>query len=187
MSGHWSGGSSRKLAVLFLAVVAPPAVTLVWLGLQLLEQDRALWAQRELESRQATAQAVVRSLEQSLAEAERLTESPPPDGMVRFTVSEQGVRATPADRVLWLPVAPVFQEAEARQFADTEQLEFRGDAESALLTYEDMASAPQRAVRAGALLRLARVHRRAQRWNEALGAYRDLAEIDGGDYRGDTR
>ena len=71
MGGRLSGGSSRKLAVLFLAVVAPPTVTLVWLGLQLLEQDRSLWAQRELERRQAAAQAVIRSLEQSLGEAAR--------------------------------------------------------------------------------------------------------------------
>jgi len=48
-SGRLSSSSSRELALLFLAVVAPPAVTLVWLGLQLLEQDRSLWAQRDLE------------------------------------------------------------------------------------------------------------------------------------------
>jgi len=29
--------------VLFLAVVGPPAVALVWLGLDLIGQDRALW------------------------------------------------------------------------------------------------------------------------------------------------
>ena len=179
MGGQLSGGSSRKLALLFLAVVAPPAVTLVWLGLQLLEQDRSLWAQREQESRQATAQAVIRSLEQALAEAERLTEPPPPEGMVRFTVSDEGVRATPADRALWLPVAPRFEEAEARQFTEAEKLEFQGGAEGARLTYQDMASSPQPEVRAGALLRLARVHRRTERWDDALGAYRSLADIHG--------
>ena len=178
MGGRLSGGSSRRLAVLFLAVVAPPAVTLVWLGLQLLEQDRSLWAQRELERRQVTAQAVIRSLEQSLAEGARPTQSPPPEGMVRFTVSEHGVVASPTDRVLWLPVAPGFEEAEVRQFADAEQLEFQGEEERALLTYLDMARAPQPAVRAGALLRVARVHRRAQRWDDALEAYRDLADTD---------
>ena len=119
MGGRLSGGSSRKLAVLFLAVVAPPAVTLVWLGLQLLEQDRSLWAQRELERRQATAQAVVRSLEQSLAEAGRLTQSPLPDGMVRFALSGQGVQATPADRarnmIAALRFAEVLREAGRRQ------------------------------------------------------------------------
>ena len=179
MGGRLSGGSSRKLAVLFLAVVAPPAVTLVWLGLQLLEQDRSLWAQRELERRQAAAQAVIRSLEQSLGEAARPTRSPPPAGMVRFTLSEQGVAANPADRVLWLPVTPGLEEAATRQFADAEQLEFQGGSGRALLSYQDMARAPQPAVRAGALLRLARVHRRAKRWDDALRAYRDLVDIFG--------
>lgn len=48
-------------------------MALVWLGLQLLEQDRSLRAQRELERQQAAGQSVVRSLEQALAETERLT------------------------------------------------------------------------------------------------------------------
>ena len=43
---------------MFLAVVVPPAVTLVWLGLRLLEQDRALAAQRALERREAALQAL---------------------------------------------------------------------------------------------------------------------------------
>ena len=179
MGGQMSGGGSRKLAVLFLVVVAPPAVTLVWLGLQLLEQDRALGVQREVERRQVTAQAVIHSLEESLIKAQGLGDSFPPEGMVRFALSDEGVWATPAGRVLWLPVAPRLEEAEASQFADAERLEFQGGAARALLTYQESASASQPAVRAGALLRLARVHRRAARWDEALEAYRALADIDG--------
>ena len=189
MGGRLSSSSSRKLAALFLGVVVPPAMTLMWLGLQLLQQDRSLWAQRELEGRQASAQSVIRSLEQSLADAERLTDAPLPEGVVRFAVSRRGVQAHPEGRVLWLPVAAGMEEAEARQFADTEKLEFQGGAARALLTYRKMARSPRPAVRAGALLRLARVHRRAARWDEALGAYRSLAEMDrvaienGGDRR----
>jgi hypothetical protein len=75
------GVNSGKLAALFVAVVAPPAVTLVWLGLQLLQQDRSLLAQRELESRQLAGQTIVRSLEQSLSDAGRhVVEGPLPDG-----------------------------------------------------------------------------------------------------------
>lgn len=177
--GPLPGGSSRRLALLFLAVVVPPAVTLVWLGLQLLEQDRSLWAQRERERREVTAEAATRSLEQSLAEAGRLTEAPAPAGIVRFTLSDEGVRATPPDRVLWLPVTPGLEDTEASQFAEAERLEFQGGADRALLAYQNLASAPDPTVRAGAFLRLARVHRRAKRWDDALGAYRVLADIDG--------
>ncbi|MBK5292281.1 MAG: GHKL domain-containing protein [Acidobacteriia bacterium] len=173
-NGRLTGSSSGRLAVLFLAVVAPPAVALVWLGLQLLQQDRSLWTQRDLERRQAAAQAAIRSLEQSLAGAERL-----PGGVVRFTVSPLGVRAQPPGRVLWLPVPPLLAAAEARPFVEAEKAEFQGGArESSLLTYQELARAPKPAVRAGALLRLARVHRRAARWDDARAAYRDLAAID---------
>ena len=179
MGSRVSGGSSRKLAVLFLVVVVPPAIALVWLGLQLLEQDRSLWAQRELERRQATAQTVVRSLEQSISELARSTETPLREGIVRFTLSEDGVRASPPGRVLWLPVVPRLEEADVRRFADAERLEFQGLSERARLMYQEIASSPEPTVRAGALLRLARVHRRAKRWDDALRAYRRLATIRG--------
>src|SRR5438128_11032781 len=42
---------------MFLAVLLPPAVTLVGLGFRLLEQDRTLQAQREVEDREAAAEA----------------------------------------------------------------------------------------------------------------------------------
>lgn len=179
MGGRLSASSSRRLALLFLAVVAPPAIALVWLGLQLLEQDRSVWMQRELQDLQIAAQDAIRSLEQSLAEAGRLPGTELPRAMVRFTLSPNGVMAEPAGRVLWLPVIPESEEAEAARFAEAEKLEYQGDAASALLTYRELASSPEPAVRAGALLRLARVHRRAERWDKALEAYRQLGKIDG--------
>src|SRR5215210_3231432 len=63
--------SAHRLTLVFLAVLVPAAATLVWLGLRLLEQDRALWTQRDFERQEAAADAVVRSLAQVLAEAQR--------------------------------------------------------------------------------------------------------------------
>lgn len=112
-------GNSRRLTLLLLAVAVPPAATLVWLGLQLLQQDRALFAQRDLERRQVATQSAIRSLEQSLAEAERrYFDEAVPDGIVRFRVSAQRIDAQPMDRVLWLPVSPPMPAAEDRRFAD---------------------------------------------------------------------
>src|SRR5512144_1404761 len=171
----WSG-NSRKLAVLFLAVVAPPAGTLVWLGLQLLQQDRSLLAQRELESRQAAGQAIVRSLEQLLSDADRhVVGGPVPEGAVRFTVSESGVRAEPADHLLWLPAPPRLQEVASAPFAEAESLEFQGNAQRAVSRYDELARSPDVGVRAGALLRLARVQRREHKLDRALEEYRRLA------------
>ena len=78
--------------------MVPPAVALVWLGLRLLEQDRALAVQRSVERRQAALQAAAFSLEQSLSESQRwFADDPPPDGVVRFTLSTREVRAYPPD------------------------------------------------------------------------------------------
>jgi signal transduction histidine kinase len=170
----WSG-NSRKLAALFLALVAPPAVTLVWLGLQLLQQDRSLLAQRELESRQTAGQAIVRSLEQLLSDADRhVVGGPVPDGAVRFTVSESGLGVEPANRLLWLPAPQRLKEAASAPFAEAETLEFQRNARRAVSSYDELARSPDLGVRAGALLRLARVHRRERKWDSALEAYRRL-------------
>ena len=175
--GLW-GSSSRTFALLLLAVTVPPATTLVWLGVQLLQQDRSLLAQRDFERRQASIRAVMHSLQLSLAEAERrLLDDPVPDGAVRFRMSANGVEARPADRVLWLPVPRAAPGVENGQFADAERFEFRGSADRAIAMYLDAAGSPKPTIRAGALVRLARVRRSQRRWNEALSAYRDLERV----------
>src|SRR6266545_8398592 len=171
--GLW-GRSSRTLALLLLAVTLLPATTLVWLGVRLLEQDRSLLAQRDFERRQAATRAVIHSLQLSMAEAERhLLDDPVPAGTVRLRVSASGVQAQPADRVLWLPV-PRGTQVEDGQFADAERFEFQGSADRAITLYTDAARSPNPAIRAGALLRVARVRRSQRHWDEALSAYRDL-------------
>jgi hypothetical protein len=102
---------------------------LVWLGAQLLQQDRSLLAQWEMERRGAVASAAVHALEAALAEAERrLPEGAVPDGMVRLTFGKEDVEAEPAGRVSWLPAPRPMRAAEAAAFANTEALEFQGGA-----------------------------------------------------------
>lgn len=178
-SGRLGSDSSRRLAVLFLAVVVPPAVALVWLGVQLLQQDRALLAQRQLERGQAAAQTAVIALEKSLASAERwLTDDDIPEHAVRLIVSHRGVMAFPRERLLWVPAAPTMPAAATREFAEAELLEYRGSSARAIVEYQALARSPSAAVRAGALLRVARVHRREGRPDAALAAYRDLTTVD---------
>jgi hypothetical protein len=99
----WSERSGR-LTILFLAVVVPPAIALVWLGQQLLRQDVALEAQRAGERQQAAVQASALALERILTDAQRwLTEDPIPAGGMRLTISSQGIRVHPPDRLLWVP------------------------------------------------------------------------------------
>jgi len=178
-SGRLGGASSRRLATLFLAVVVPPAVALVWLGVQLLEQDRSLLAQRQLERGQAAAQLAASTLEKSLARAERwLAEDDIPEHVVRLTASRRGVQAFPRARVLWLPDPPAMPAAVTRVFAEAERLEYQGSPAGALAAYRALAQSASSTVRAGALLRVARVHRREGRTDQALAGYRDLSTID---------
>jgi signal transduction histidine kinase len=170
--------SSANLALVFLAVAAPPALTLVWLGLQLLREDRALLAQRDLERRQAAQAAVVRALEQSVAGAERhVIDGPVPEGTVRFVMAADSFDAQPANRLLWLPQSHALPAADSARFADTERWEYQGGLERALAVYVDAAKSPRVDVRAAALLRVARIHRSRNEWQSALDAYRRLAMI----------
>ena len=53
-----TAGASRRLAIVFVAVLIPAAAALVWLGVRLLEQDRILFRQRDAERQDAAADAV---------------------------------------------------------------------------------------------------------------------------------
>ena len=120
-------GSSRRLGVLLLALVALPAVALAWLGLRLLDQDRVLVAQRALERREVALQAAARDISQSLADAERASAGGAvPPGAVRFTVSPTGITAEPLGAVLWQPVPSTYPEAASQPFLEAERSEFLG-------------------------------------------------------------
>jgi hypothetical protein len=56
-------------------------------------------------------------------------------------------------------------------------MEFRGNLESALGAYRQHVSDPSPAVRAGAWMRIARIHWRNQQWDESLSAFDRLAAI----------
>jgi hypothetical protein len=164
----WST-TSRRLAILLLAVVLPPAATLIWLGAQLLEQDRLVIAQREEEGRKAVGQAVALELRQSLTATERLFEDGAvPDGVAAFVVSDQGIDVRPAARLLWTPAPRRLRSAAEEPFAEATRLEYQGDLSSARKIYDRYAQSTDHAIRAGALRRLARVYWRQRRWDDAL-------------------
>jgi hypothetical protein len=92
-----------------------------------------------------------------------------------LTVSSQGVHTELHRRVLWYPVAPALPPAEALRFDTLERLEFQADRAAALRGYEALTRSDVPAIRAGALVRAARVHRHERRLEAALAAYRELA------------
>lgn len=168
--------SSRRLTIVFVAVLAPAAVTLVWLAWRLLEQDRALYAQREVERHEAAADGVVRTLSQILADAERRTGDM--DGIALLRRDTVGVTIEPRRMAAWVPVAATLREPPSAPFAAAETLEFQGDPQQALLVYRRLAGSTGQGIRAGALLRSARVLRKLRRVDAAAADYRTLARFE---------
>jgi len=168
--------SSRRLTLVFLAVLVPAAVTLVWLGLRLLDQDRALWAQRDLERQEAAADGIVRSLGGVLTDVDRrLTEGSRIPDAVSLERNGGGVSVSPPGAVAWHASATALTELRGEPFTAAESLEHRGEAHQALRLYDAATRASERGVRAGALLRRARVLRNLDRVDDALSDYRALA------------
>ena len=176
-SRRWSSGS-RRLAILFLAVLVPSGVTLVWLGVRLVDQDRRLWADRDLERREAAADILVRALEQTLASAETaLAGGDVPDRAVLATLSNTGVSIRPSNAVLWTPTLPQLQESNSEKFAEAEIAEARQTGDRGLGVYTSLRRDPDPSVRSGALWRLARLHQTSGKTGKAIEDYRELAEI----------
>lgn len=171
---------SHRLTFVFAAVLVPAAAALVWLGVQLLEQDRTLWAQREIERQEAVADAIVRALAQKLADAEQqLADGRPLDGTVLITWSGDRVVVQPAALAAWNPFVASPPNRVDRPFEIVENtIEYRpGGSRTALDTYRRLANSADPAVRAGALMRIARVQRRDGRVDAALTAYREAATL----------
>jgi len=173
--------AARRLTLMFLAVMLPPAFTLIWLGSRLLKQDEILQAQHEIEAREASAEIIIRSLTQSVAEAERWSRGGAvPEGAVRILLRpQQHLETYPRGRLLWSPAPVNLPEAANRIFVDGERAEFQGALQSAAVSYTELARSSDPSVRAGALMRLARVERKQGRIDAALEAYHRLATIRG--------
>ena len=167
---------SLLLILVLLSLVSVSAVG--WFGFKLLEQDRMVQAQRRQERLEQAADRIAATLRGTLAETgERLsawlTTPPPagkPDDGVLLTVEENSVTAYPAGRLLYYPAPSNEREAPAEVFAEGELLEFlQAQPAKAADAYRVLAESKNAAVRAGALLRLARVLGKLGRREESRG------------------
>ncbi len=193
-SGAWFR-PPRPLLVAFLAFALAPVVALGWLGWRLLEQERALERQRAHESLQSAADRIGATLARQLTEIEGRLGSlaVTPDHQVATAASElvdrlddalivvlspDGIDGFPRGRLLYYPFLPSAPEPPAETFAQAEALEFRSRNPAAAATaYRKLTGSSEPAVRAAALLGVARNLRKARRFEEALAAYGDLARL----------
>lgn len=154
----------------FVAVICLPALTVLWLGARLLEQDHDLEAQRIQESRQRAADDVVRVLQTALTD-KTLFSTQPASGAVLILY--------PSGPALFRTEPVALRQAPASVFASAEALEYSTDkTEQAIAAYRSLTLSKEPEIRAGAWLRLARILRRARRYSESLAAYGELGRID---------
>ena len=173
--------SPRRLLALVVGVTVVPLAAFLWLGWKLAAQDRAIDARQRRERVELAAERVVAVLERGLSAAERALASGQrewPDGAIAVTFAPDLFEATPSGRLAYLPVVAPAQDVPQEPFGSAELLEFRArDRFAAIAAYRRLAGSPDRAVQAGALLRLARNLAAIGRVDEALNSYSALADF----------
>jgi signal transduction histidine kinase len=168
----------RGILAAAVAVVVLPSVMLVTLGIRLLDQDRALEERRRRELAEASLDRAVSSIQKDLAVIQRRIASgiawPADDLKPDALWLRNG-----AGPLLYLPFTPDLPEPPAEPFAEADRAEFQaGDIARSLEVCTHLATSSAVAIRAGALLRIARLHHKAGHLDQALLAWNQLAAID---------
>lgn len=175
----------RSFLILFGVVLILPAATLIGLGVRLLDQDRALARQRQIELLEHAADQGVHALEQDLAILKKRVadlgceKTDVPEDAVCVVLRADRFEAIPSQRIPYYPLTPGLKEPPSAPFreADAQEFETPPDLAKALGFNRGLASSGDAATRAGALLREARIFRAMARPNDALAAYGDLSQI----------
>jgi len=164
---------------LFLAVTLVPAAGLVWLGWTLVAQDQEL-AEKQLTDRLAgAADDLVRHLARDLDSLDPRTVTPEPDaGAVAVTLSSDGVVGRRGAPLVFVPVHAAPVEPQPTTWLDAQAAEDRGDRARAESGYQRLSRSSDPAVRAGALVRFARVLRNSGKLDQALDTYAAMSEMD---------
>jgi len=185
----------RRLVVLFLLIAVVLVTATSVLAWRFLEQDRALARQRIQDRLERSADVITAALGRGAAEAREtltrlssLASAELPTAASRWAgtldsdgllviLTPDGVQGFPPGRLLYRPM-PEPREAPAAVFAAGEVLEFRRrDLAGAAAAYRALATSRDTAVRAGALLRMARVERKAGQSARALESYTRLSGL----------
>jgi signal transduction histidine kinase len=197
--------SATRLFGVFVVVTTTLAIALAWVSWRLVQQDRELERQRRQDRLgqvlDTTAAGLLRMLSDREQQLITLAAATHDDVEMAAAVARdlsrdsaivaldrRGAIVAPEGRILFYPTIVAGPEAGGAAFAAGESAEFqRHDFTSALDAYAALASSPVAAVRAGALLRTARVHRTMGIPDQALAAYAELSRIAGPTQAGNVR
>jgi len=173
---HWILATAAGLAIFV-------SLALGWLGWRLLAQEETLQQQQarsRLEQRaDALTTGFLRRIEEKKAWLSALesSTSPPGDGAVLVRFSGSAVQAQPAGSLIYDPAPPPPVHIDAALFAEASKLEFQTiDLRAAAAELTKLAAAGDAAIRAEALLRLARVEVKSGRISDALATYARLRD-----------
>jgi len=180
---QWLKPPGTLLLILFLVTVASVSAV-IWSGWRLLKQEGIVQAQRSRDRLEQSADRIAAVVRGALAET---GEKVGAAGTVMLSREELGlvikddwVRLTAGGPLLYEPAPPPEPEASPNLFADAELLEFaQKQPTTALAEYHRLAASTNAAIRAGALLREARVLRSLGREQESHIAYLELSQTRG--------
>ncbi len=186
----------RKMLVLVLGTMMVLASIAGWLVWRFAEQDRTLQGQQTRERLESAADLVAAKLREGLSDLESRLETlsslDVDDGpaaaarigaelakdSVIVLVGPHGVSAYPKGRLVYHPALPDSPGLPPDTFAEGERLEFRTrEHDQAIATFRRQAVSTDLQTRAGALLRVARVQRKAGRFQDALATYDELGVL----------
>lgn len=175
----------RRLPLLLLAVTLIPVLGLGWLTSQLLEKDRQLEAQRAQERVEHSADRIIAASHQRLSDLESQlaqfatsgTDVPPAHTVLAIAEGDR-VTVAPAGALVYYPILPKTNQPPRDVFDEGERYEHQqGNPSKAIDWFRALARTDDDAVRAGALLRLGRNQRKAERIEAALTTYGELQEL----------
>ena len=187
------------MLTLFLGVTGMLSLAMGWLTWQLIAQDRALAVQRaqeRLDNAAETAVAVLRrGVDEITQRLDTLSKLPPGLAPAEFTAQASAVGddaalilpgdrtfdVWPAGRLVYYPPSALTRnspDSTVAAFAPGEELEFqRHDLAGALRVFDPLTRSANPQLRAGALVRIARIWSRLHKPDRALDAYEQLAGL----------
>lgn len=172
---------------IFLAVTLAPALGLVWLGWNVLEQDRELEKQRQDDRLVLAADRVAADLAREAAALEAALagwlSAPPPfllaEGAIVAAVGPGGVSRHVGAPLVFVETTEVLPESGVPALARAERLEFQArDFAAARAVYRDLVASGDSHTRANALVGQARVERKAGLLAEAADTYVTLRTME---------
>jgi signal transduction histidine kinase len=183
---EWLKPPRSLLFALFLVTLVAVSA-LLWFGWRLLRQEQIVEAQRAQERLEQSADRIAATTREALAETgERLgnwaiaapADIKPDEGLL-LILNGNTLAAIPQHRLLFSPAQSAESQAPSDTYADGEVLEFQqSEPNRAIDWYRKLADSKTPAIRAGALMRMARVLRKSGHLDEARETYTQLAAIN---------